>query len=89
MISAKITISKNKTLDKWLISSSNRPILVRGYLEFILDLVYLPVKITMAIIDPAATTVFAHAVLSRLSDYFLPPLLKLPKKSYISSQAGA
>jgi hypothetical protein len=55
-----------------LISSSNLPILVDGYLEFIFDRVYLPVKITIAIMDPAATTVLAHAVLSKLRDYFFP-----------------
>ena len=72
MIKAKINIIRKSTLDKWLIYSSKRPILVEASLEFILDLVSLPVKITNPIIEPAATTVLAHAVLSKLSDYFLP-----------------
>lgn len=48
------------------------PIFVDGYLEFILERVYLPVNITITTIEPAATTVLAHAVLSKFSDYFLP-----------------
>ena len=72
IIRANISINTNNTLDKWLISSSNLPILVLGSLEFIFALVYLPVKITIPIIDPAATTVFAHVVLSKLNDYFFP-----------------
>jgi hypothetical protein len=48
------------------------PIFVRGYLEFIFDLVYLPVNITIPVICPAASTVLAHAVLSKFNDYFFP-----------------
>lgn len=48
------------------------PIFVRGYLEFIFDLVYLPVNITITVIWPAARTVLAHAVLSKFNDYFFP-----------------
>jgi hypothetical protein len=65
-------MTTNNIFEIWLISSSNLPILVDGYLEFIFDRVYLPVKITIAIMDPAATTVLAHAVLSKLRDYFFP-----------------
>lgn len=72
MTKAKINIITKRTLERWLISSSNLPIFVLGYLEFIFDLVYLPVKITIPVICPAASTVLAHAVLSKLSDYFLP-----------------
>lgn len=69
---AKMSIITNKTFERWFIYSSNFPILVLGYLEFIFDLVSLPVKITMPIINPAAHTVFAQAVLSKFNDYFLP-----------------
>jgi hypothetical protein len=80
----------NNTFDMRFIYSSNLPIFVFICFEFIWDRVYLPLNITIPIIEPAATTVFAHPVLSKFSDYFLPALLvKLPKKSYISSQAGA
>lgn len=72
MISANINMRTNKTLDRWLIYSSNLPIFVRGSLEFIFDLVYLPVKTTIPIIDPAAKTVLAQAVLSKFNDYFFP-----------------
>jgi hypothetical protein len=71
-MSAKISMITNRTLDRWLISSSNLPIFVEGYLEFIWDLVYFPVKTTIAIMEPAATTVLAHAVLSKLNDSFFP-----------------
>lgn len=82
MTRASISIMTKRTLDKWLIYSSNLPILVLGYLEFILDLVYFPVNITTPIIQPAASTVLAQAVLSRFKDYFFPyPVLKLPIKS--------
>lgn len=82
MTSARMSIITKRTLDRWLIYSSNLPILVLGYLEFILDLVYLPVNITTPIIQPAASTVLAQAVLSKFSDYFFPyPVLKLPMKS--------
>lgn len=65
-----------------MIYSSNLPNLVAGYLEFILALVSCPVKITIQVICPAAKTVLAHAVLSKLRDSFLPSSLeKLPKKS--------
>jgi len=70
MISAKMSMKTNKTFDKWLIYSSNFPNFVLGYLEFIFALVYFPVKTTIHVICPAARTVFAHAVLSKLSDYF-------------------
>jgi hypothetical protein len=69
IIRARSTMIKKRTLERWLIYSSNLPILVLGSLEFILDLVSLPVKITIPIIIPAASTVLAQAVLSRLRDY--------------------
>jgi hypothetical protein len=72
MTNAKINIMTKRTLERWLISLSNLPILVRCSLEFIVDLVYLPVKITIPIICPAANTVLAQAVLSKDSDYFFP-----------------
>ena len=71
MISAKISINPNRIFDRKLISSSKRPILVLGYLEFIFALVYLPVKTTIPIIYPAAKTVLAHAVLSNPRAYLL------------------
>lgn len=79
---AKINIITKRTFEIWLIYSSKRPTLVLTCLEFIWERVSLPVKITKAIIEPAANTVFAQAVLSKFKDYFLPSLLvKLPKKS--------
>lgn len=72
MINASISIMTNRTLEIWLIYSSNLPIFVEGYREFIFDRVYLPVKIAITINEPAATTVLAQAVLSKLKDYFLP-----------------
>ena len=72
IIKASISIRTKRTFDKWLISSSNLPILVFGYREFMFALVSLPVNITTPIIEPAAKTVFAHDVLSRLKDYFFP-----------------
>ena len=71
-----------RTFEMWLIYSSKRPTFVFTCLEFICERVYLPVKMTKVIIEPAANTVFAHAVLSKFKDYFLPSLLvKLPRKS--------
>ena len=82
MINANSNMITNRTFDRWFIYSSNRPIFVDASLEFIFDLVYFPVKTTRPIMEPAATTVLAQAVLSKLSDYFFPSLLiKLPKKS--------
>lgn len=62
------SIRANSILDKEFIYSSNLPIFVLGSLEFILALVYLPVKMTIPVIWPAANTVFAQAVLSNPKD---------------------
>ena len=72
MIKANISIRTKSTFDKWLIYSSNLPIFVLGSLEFMFALVYLPVNMTTPIIEPAAKTVLAHDVLSKLRDSFLP-----------------
>ena len=75
MMRARMSIKMKRTLERWLIYSSNLPSLVFGSREFICALVYRPVNTTIPIIDPAATTVFAHEVLSRLKDSFFPPEL--------------
>lgn len=75
MTSAKMSMITKSTLERWLISSSNLPILVRGSREFIFDLVSLPVNMTMPTMWPAAKTVLAHAVLSKFKLSFLPSLL--------------
>lgn len=72
MTKAIASMSANNILDRELIYSSNLPILVLGYLEFILALVYLPVKITIPVMCPAANTVFAQAVLSNPKDSRFP-----------------
>ena len=69
---ARTNIKTNKILDSQFIYSSKRPILVRGYREFIWALVSRPVNTTKPIIHPAANTVFAQAVLSKLSAYLFP-----------------
>jgi hypothetical protein len=70
--SASASIIAKSTFERWFISVSKRPILVRGYREFIFARVSLPVNTTMPSKWPAARTVFAHAVLSRFRDYFFP-----------------
>lgn len=63
------TINKNNNLLNLLSSISSLPIFVDAYLEFILDLVSIPVKTTQPSTNPAeARTVFVHSVFSRLSD---------------------
>lgn len=81
MTKARHNIKTKRILDNQLIYSSNLPILVVGYLEFIWALVSLPVKMTKPTIQPAAKTVLAHAVLSRLKAYLRSSPEKDPKNS--------
>ena len=78
---AKTSIKTKRIFESQLIYSSKRPIFVRGYLEFIWALVSRPVNTTKPIIQPAAKTVFAHAVLSKLKASLFPSPLKEPKNS--------
>ena len=66
-----MTITANKTLLIKLISSSNFPLLVLGYLTFKDDLVYFPVNITNPHISPLAITQFYHIVFYKFKAYFI------------------